>query len=369
MNKNSPFVLLVLQATPYCNLDCTYCYLPNRSDKGKFDLSLIPIIMENLQKSKLINDTIKINWHAGEPTVLNTEYYTEAIDLFKKHNTLNINIEHSFQTNATLLTPKYCEFIKKNNIAIGVSIDGPMFINDRNRIFRNNNGSFEKTIKGISLLNDYGIEFSVISVLTEFSLDYPIEIFNFLRSIKAKSVGFNVEEKEGCHKTTTMDSSNVVRYKKFFETFNKLILESGLKIQQREYIKSLNSIIYQSENFKNGLVTPLSTITIGINGEFTVFAPELLTFKDDKYGDYIFGNVKNNLFHEIYENPKFIKIYNEIKEGVKMCEETCDFFGVCGGGSPSNKLHENGTFASTETNYCRYNIKIPIEIVLNDLGQ
>jgi hypothetical protein len=27
--------LLVMQPTPFCNLDCTYCYLPHRDDKRR----------------------------------------------------------------------------------------------------------------------------------------------------------------------------------------------------------------------------------------------------------------------------------------------------------------------------------------------
>jgi hypothetical protein len=42
----------------------------------------------------------------------------------------------------------------------------------------------------------------------------------------------------------------------------------------------------------------------------------------------------------------------DIGTGVEMCRERCEYFSVCGG-EPVNKLAENGTFASTETAYCR----------------
>lgn len=367
MNINSPFVLLVLQATPFCNIDCNYCYLPDRLDKNKFDISLIPQIMENLGKSNLINGTIKVNWHAGEPTVLNTNFYTQAFELFDKNNTFGVKIEHSFQTNGTLLTQEYCDFIKKYNVSIGISIDGPKHINDKNRNYRNGNSSFDRTIKGINLLKQNKIEFSIIAVLTEYSLDYPLEIFNFFKDLGAKSIGFNVEENEGINKNSSMGASNKEKYRTFFKQFNKFIKESKSKIQQREYLKTLNSIIYQSESYKNGLVTPLSTITIDTKGNFTVFSPELLTVESEHYDNFIFGNIKTNNFNDIFQSEKFNKVFNDIKKGVELCKQTCEFFSICGGGSPSNKLHENGTFESTESNYCIYNIKIPTEVVLENL--
>jgi len=43
----------------------------------------------------------------------------------------------------------------------------------------------------------------------------------------------------------------------------------------------------------------------------------------------------------------------EINEGVEMCRASCEYFAVCGGGTPANKMFENGTFASSETLHCR----------------
>jgi uncharacterized protein len=36
-----PVRLLVVQPTPYCNLDCDYCYLPSRDDRSRLPLELL----------------------------------------------------------------------------------------------------------------------------------------------------------------------------------------------------------------------------------------------------------------------------------------------------------------------------------------
>ena len=36
-----PLRLLVLQPTPYCNLDCDYCYLPSRNDRSRLSLDIL----------------------------------------------------------------------------------------------------------------------------------------------------------------------------------------------------------------------------------------------------------------------------------------------------------------------------------------
>ena len=56
-----------------------------------------------------------------------------------------------------------------------------------------------------------------------------------------------------------------------------------------------------------------------------------------------------------------------IEAGVAMCRERCEYFSVCGGGEPVNKLAENGTFASTETTYCRLTKMRGTDLVLDAL--
>jgi uncharacterized protein len=47
--------------------------------------------------------------------------------------------------------------------------------------------------------------------------------------------------------------------------------------------------------------------------------------------------------------------------------KSCAYYGNCGGGAPANKYCENGSFATAETMFCKYSVKLPLEIVLNDL--
>jgi uncharacterized protein len=57
----------------------------------------------------------------------------------------------------------------------------------------------------------------------------------------------------------------------------------------------------------------------------------------------------------------------DIEAGVAMCREGCEYFSVCGGGEPVNKLFENGTFVSTETAYCRLTKMRATDLVLDAL--
>ena len=53
--------------------------------------------------------------------------------------------------------------------------------------------------------------------------------------------------------------------------------------------------------------------------------------------------------------------------GVQACKQTCDYFPICLGGAPANKLGELGTFAGTRTTHCRLTQQILTDVVLDDL--
>ena len=87
----------------------------------------------------------------------------------------------------------------------------------------------------------------------------------------------------------------------------------------------------------------------------------------EPYGEFSFGNVLRDHFADALETPKFRQVLVDIQTGIKQCAETCPYYGYCGAGAPANKYYENGSFASTQTLYCRYTVQMPLDIVLNDM--
>jgi uncharacterized protein len=76
-----------------------------------------------------------------------------------------------------------------------------------------------------------------------------------------------------------------------------------------------------------------------------------------------------NALQDIDRHPTFQKVQAQIQRGIERCAATCAYFPVCGGGFPSNKLCENGTFDSTETMACRLKIQVPADALLSHLEQ
>jgi uncharacterized protein len=119
-----------------------------------------------------------------------------------------------------------------------------------------------------------------------------------------------------------------------------------------------------SSNSQN---TPLQIVSIACDGRISTFSPELLGLHDDLYGEFVFGNVLTHALVDAIREDRFRRLSDDIAAGVEACRRTCPYFAFCRGGAPANKLAENGTFASTETLYCRLTQKIVVECVLKAL--
>src|SRR5262245_58648685 len=103
-----PLELLVVQPTPFCNINCSYCYLPDRQSTRRMSQATLEATFRWVFASGLAPQPFTLLWHAGEPLVLPVAYYEEATELLRRHNEGQLPVRQSFQTNATLLDAEWC---------------------------------------------------------------------------------------------------------------------------------------------------------------------------------------------------------------------------------------------------------------------
>jgi len=277
---------------------------------------------------------------------------------------------HSFQTNGTLIDERWCAFFAEERVNVGVSIDGPKHLHDQNRVTRSGRGTFDKTISGIRLLRRNGVPFHVISVLSMASMAAAREMFDFYVDEGITEVCFNVEESEGDHVSRSFAEMGVeAAYYRFLSEIWQLSATAPGKLTFiREIEHALEQVIRpQGTQFGNQLVEPFAVISMDWAGNISTFSPELLGLKNPDYGDFLLGNINCDALVDLPYRPNFARMLRDIRAGVEMCRERCEYFSVCGGGEPVNKLAENGTFISTDTAYCRLTKMRATDLVLDAL--
>src|SRR5262249_4338144 len=250
------------------------------------------------------------------------------------------------------------------------SIDGPAFLHDRSRHTRSGQGTHERVLRGVKRLNEAGIPFYVISVLTAESLLYPDELFDFYIANGINSVAFNVEEIEGPHTTSSLSGGDApARFRRFLMRFIALANRACPPLLVREFNLSVSAIL--GERFGPGSRTqengPWSIVNVDWAGNFSTYSPELLGLSSPRHGSFALGHVARDTVESVSATERFAVLEAEIACGVEMCRQTCDHYGFCGGGAPANKHFENGTFASTETLFCRLHKKVCLDVSLEYL--
>src|SRR5271154_1484356 len=363
--------IVVLQPTPFCNIDCRYCYLPERSNKATMHLGTIIAAFDRIFSSGWCSSHLTVIWHAGEPLVLPVSYYRAAFEAIQLMCPPGIELRHSIQTNGMLLSQDWCDFIKKWHIGMGVSIDGPRELHDANRGTRAGKGTFDRTIAGIRLLRREKVPFHVITVLSEKSMRAPEELLDFYVSEGIDDVCFNVEESEGTYVSGLLSAGNAAdSFRHFLDRFWTLSRKST-RIQFIREIDGMIPRIFRPEQTRaeNAQVEPFGMVNIDCHGNVSSFSPELLGYKSAEYNDYIVGNILTDSLQDMLRSPAMEAMKRDISAGVEMCRKECEYFSVCGGGAPVNKLAENGSFATSRTAFCGLVQIVPTDLILQALDR
>jgi uncharacterized protein len=366
-----PLELLVLQPTPFCNLDCAYCYLPDRDSKRRMSDATLNRVFQFVFSSGIVEQGFTVVWHAGEPMVLPISYYERAIEIAGAHNPGGLQVRHSFQTNGVLIDDTWCDFFKEHQVNVGVSVDGPAFLHDRNRKTRKGAGTQNRVMDGIRKLQSNEVPFHVISVLTGESLDYADELYDFYVDNEIREVAFNIEEIEGPHAASTLGATGVERrFRRFIGRFFDLVARDESAIGVREFDSMVPMILSGTDGDDLPPTqenAPCAILSVDCEGNFTTYSPELLGLASSHYGDFAIGNVNTDTLESAINSDKFRNMSSDIARGLSKCRDTCEYYSLCGGGAPVNKYFENGSFDSTETMFCRLNRKAIVDVIVAKL--
>jgi uncharacterized protein len=360
---------VVLQPTPFCNIACKYCYLPQRNDTSSMSLDTVRAVFQKVFASGWSQPWLTVIWHAGEPLVMPITYYEAAFALIEELRPDGIEVRHAIQTNGMLINAAWCDFFKRWNVGLGVSIDGPKHIHDIHRVTRQGRGTFDKTVAGIRLLRLEQVPFHVISVLSTQGMAVPEEMLDFYQQEGIEDVCFNVEESEGDHVSELFAGADLQsRFREFLQTFWTRSRQTS-QIRFLREIDGMLARIFRPEDapFGNAQVQPLGMLNVDWQGQVSSFSPELLGLKNTTYNDFLIGNIHVDTLEQMLQSEAMQAMWRDIAVGGCACRGVCPYFSVCGGGSPINKLTENGSFASTRTVFCDLVHRVPTDLILDAL--
>jgi uncharacterized protein len=222
MNTIAPFshplYIMLKPVGAHCNMACDYCYYLEKSKlyaqvpRHVMSEELLERFTKEYIESQTMNQVL-FTWHGGETMMRRVSFYRKAVELQKRYAN-GRQIDNVIQTNGTLLTDEWCEFLKENRWLVGISIDGPQEFHDEYRRTRTGKPTWAKVMRGIRLLKKHGVEWNAMAVVNDFNADYPLDFYHFFKENGCTYLQFApiverlVEHSDGRHLANLKDNAD-----------------------------------------------------------------------------------------------------------------------------------------------------------------
>ncbi len=180
------FHLLAKPAGATCNLDCAYCFFLSKEmlypgSRFRMAEELLRAYIRQLIEAHGDDYEVSVAWQGGEPTLMGLEFFKRAVAYAEECLKPGQSLLHTIQTNGTLLDDDWAKFFKEKNVLVGISIDGPRAMHDAYRVDKGQQGTFDKVMRGLHILQAAGVEYNTLTTLHACNADEPREVYRFLR--------------------------------------------------------------------------------------------------------------------------------------------------------------------------------------------
>jgi len=306
--------LVVIKAVGnQCNLRCSYCY----TVPEKRQTFMTTQVLEQVIKSIVVLDPLPIFfWSGGEPLLIGREFF-ERVLTFQFNYCGDRRFINSLQTNGILLDRNWVNFLKEHNFQIGISWDGHA---SSARVTVDGQNVTEKIWKAIELCLSEGLNFGVITVVTQQNVEQLPQIAEILYSKGIKNLLF--KPYIGSVKDLSL---NPLSYAKVMCTLLDLWIETGDRDWVLEPLYSfLQALSGNLEGIGCGLVNNCGNfLTIEYDGKITCC--------DFVTQPFVFGDVYETDLKEISSNLVYKKFIASVRKRMKKCL-ICSWQHICGGG-------------------------------------
>jgi len=358
--------LHMVVVTTRCNFCCDYCHASSTSPEqksGDMSLDTAKKVVNMIFRSP--SPTIKIEFQGGEP-ILNWNVVRKIVEHAESLNRqVQKGLEFVLCTNLTLVDESILKFLKKHQVMISTSLDGPKELHDAHRICRNGESGYELFKKKLELTRNFigRDRCSALLSVTKSNINRLGEVVNeyldlgfdgiFLRALnpygRAKSgwekIGYSTEAFLRAYKDTTDYIIQLnLKGKTFVEFYAALLLQRILT------------------PFSTGFMDLQSPSGAGISGAIYDYDGEVYPSDESrmlaKIGDRKFsmGNVNKDKYEDIFNGSMIHKIVqNSCVETLPGCA-SCVFQMYCGA-DPIRNYVETGDIVGHRptSDFCKKN--------------
>lgn len=330
-----PLYVMLKPIGSVCNLRCSYCYYLEKKELYPEDkrFTMSDQLLEKFTEEYINSQTtaeVQFTWHGGETLMRNIDFYKKALEFQKKY-ARGRRIDNALQTNGTLLNDEWCRFFKENNFLIGISVDGPQHCHDKYRKTYDKRPSFYSVMKGLELLKKHDVQFNIMGVVNDYNVDYPLEMYNFYKSIGAQFIQFSpiVERIDGEFAPWNVPAD------KWGDFLIAMFDEWVKQDVGQTFVQIFDSALANWVGVEPGLCVYAKHCghagVMEFNGD--VYACDHFV-----YPEYKIGNIHNTSLMDLMYSPKQLRFGTDKYDSQPRQCKACKYQFACRGECPKNRI-------------------------------
>ncbi|MDP2904420.1 MAG: FxsB family cyclophane-forming radical SAM/SPASM peptide maturase [Methylovulum sp.] len=358
----TPINSYVVKVHSRCNLDCTYCYEYNRGNSGwklkphEMSIAIFRQMCFRIRDHAILHKlpSIDLAFHGGEPLLRSPGFFEEASNTAKSIISSIYELNIGVQTNAILLSDAHLEVFFQQQIRVGVSLDGPIDVNDKFRVYKKGAGSYTKAVRGISKMvkgqyrDIWGGLLAVIDVGSD-----PISIFRHLATFNPPTLDFLEPDGIWDSLPTGKASVSSTEYGDWLIAIFDDWFAGDQQIRIRKFEEIMQHLLGGYGEMEYFGLEPVSLMVIATDGSFES-VDQIKAVKNGIEGTGL--NVFDNAIDDALESS-LIRARQIGREA--LCEQCCKcaFVTSCCGGYFPHRYNEANHFKNPSV-YCADYLKL-----------
>lgn len=328
--------------TSGCNLRCKYCFVETRMNNPKTSMmteetaeSALKLLQLNIPKDATVV------FYGGEP-FLNFPVMQYVVRRCKE---MELEAHFVVVTNGLLITPDIAKFLAENKFEVGISLDGEKQVNDLMRVDYDNQGSFERIEKAITILLDKGIVPSISCTLSKHNWEHPESIIGLIKKYQLPGFGYNLPAINGNIRFSRDERAALINH--LIEAETEIVKDR--LIEDKVVDRRLKSFVEQQVWLKDCaaygqqfVVTP--------NGKVGVCHG---LWPDETNGaSKTYYNIDTSYDQPLRDHPDWKEWYSRTPYNMPECW-SCPSIALCGGGCAKNSLLERSSIWKKDEDICQ----------------
>ena len=337
-----PLNLLIKPVSGSCNMNCSYCFYTDEIQHrevactGKMtDTTMRSLIDKAFEYA---DSECTFAFQGGEPTLAGLSFFEAFSAYVESHpNPKNLTIHYAFQTNGLLIDDAWASWFKCHQVLVGLSLDGPKSIHDRYRKDHHGQGTFDRVMSTIQILNKHNVDYNILCVVHGASAYKARKIYGFYRKNNLNYHQYiecldPLDAKRGSFEYSLTPERYEIFLKDLFDVWYEDMI-SGHYVYNRYFENLMMILIGQG---------PESCNMRGFCGPQWVIEADGSAYPCDFYvlDEWKLGNISTDTFEIMEENRQtsgFIQQSQPLPDACKNCK----WLMLCRNGCRRNRMMEH----------------------------